>query len=245
MRSRLAALAASLASALAVLTFAQDAPPAATPVSPVSAAPAFVRMTTSKGDVVIELDRAKAPITTANFLAYVKKGQYDGTVFHRVIPTFMIQGGGFDQQHVEKQTGDPIVNEGANGLSNLRGTIAMARTNDPNSARAQFFINVVDNPRLDGTPGRAGYAVFGRVVRGMDVVDAIRDVPTGTKSGTMGAQTQPMKDWPLEEIVIVKAVEVPSPDAPSEPPAAAPGVTDPAVPATPTTPASPATPSGG
>jgi peptidyl-prolyl cis-trans isomerase A (cyclophilin A) len=135
-----------------------------------------VRMATSAGDIVIELDAAKAPGTVANFLGYVRSGHYDGTVFHRVIDGFMIQGGGMDARLREKPTKAPIKLEAGNGLSNVRGTLAMARTSNPDSATAQFFINVADNPRLDSFGG--GYAVFGRVIEGMDVVDRIRAVPT-------------------------------------------------------------------
>ncbi|MEY3252479.1 MAG: hypothetical protein RL227_1452 [Pseudomonadota bacterium] len=135
-----------------------------------------VRLATSAGDIVIELDAAKAPRTVANFLEYVKSGHYDGTVFHRVIEGFMIQGGGMDSRLREKPTRPPIKLEAGNGLSNVRGALAMARTNNPDSATAQFFINVVDNPRLDTFGG--GYAVFGRVIEGMDVVDRIKAVPT-------------------------------------------------------------------
>jgi peptidyl-prolyl cis-trans isomerase A (cyclophilin A) len=135
-----------------------------------------VRMATSAGDIVIELDAAKAPGTVANFLGYVRSGHYDGTVFHRVIDGFMIQGGGMDARLREKPTTAPIKLEAGNGLSNVRGTLAMARTSNPDSATAQFFINVADNPRLDSFGG--GYAVFGRVIEGMDVVDRIRAVPT-------------------------------------------------------------------
>jgi peptidyl-prolyl cis-trans isomerase A (cyclophilin A) len=133
-------------------------------------------MATSAGDIVIELDAAKAPGTVANFLGYVRSGHYDGTVFHRVIDGFMIQGGGMDARLREKPTKAPIKLEAGNGLSNVRGTLAMARTSNPDSATAQFFINVADNPRLDSFGG--GYAVFGRVIEGMDVVDRIRAVPT-------------------------------------------------------------------
>jgi cyclophilin family peptidyl-prolyl cis-trans isomerase len=186
--------------------------PAATP-APATASKAYVRMTTSKGDMVIELDREKAPVTVENFLVYVKKGQYDGTVFHRVIKDFMIQGGGFDKTLTEKPTGAPIKNEGTNGLSNGRGTIAMARTMDPNSATAQFYINVVDNKMLDTRPGRPGYAVFGKVVEGMPVADAIRAVPTGQKvANTRGGQG-PMGDVPIETVEIIKVVEIPAPAA--------------------------------
>ncbi len=139
-----------------------------------------VRLATSAGDIVVELDREKAPKTVDNFLQYVKDGHYDGTIFHRVIATFMIQGGGFKADMTQKPTRAPIPLESRNGLSNARGTIAMARTSEPNSATAQFFINVVDNPMLDQPNSRDGngYAVFGKVVAGMDVVDRIKDVPT-------------------------------------------------------------------
>ncbi|MEY5012638.1 MAG: hypothetical protein RLZ22_900 [Verrucomicrobiota bacterium] len=145
-------------------------------------ASAKVRLKTNHGNIVLELNKDKAPVTVENFLTYVKKKHYDGTVFHRVINGFMIQGGGFESKDgtlVEKPSGKPIVNEGKNGLKNTRGTIAMARTNDPNSAKAQFFINVQDNAMLD-YPNNGGYAVFGSVVEGMEVVDKIKAVPTGT-----------------------------------------------------------------
>jgi peptidyl-prolyl cis-trans isomerase A (cyclophilin A) len=138
-----------------------------------------VKLKTSLGEIVIELNPAKAPLSTENFLSYVKKKHYDGTVFHRVISDFMIQGGGFavdSGRLVEKPTGKPVKNESGNGLSNERGTIAMARTNDPHSATAQFFINVKNNANLDNYGG--GYTVFGKVVKGMDVVDKIREVET-------------------------------------------------------------------
>jgi len=142
-----------------------------------------VKLATSAGDIVIELDKAKAPKTVDNFVQYVKDGHYNGTVFHRVIPTFMIQGGGMTADMTEKKTRAPIPLESKNGLSNVRGSIAMARTNDPNSATSQFFINVQDNPRLDAANARDGngYAVFGKVISGMDVVDKIRAVPTSSK----------------------------------------------------------------
>lgn len=204
------AASALLAAFVASAGFAQDAKPAPAPAPAAKDGPAYVRMTTNKGEIVIELDRAKAPITVENFLAYTRAGFYDGTVFHRVIPTFMIQGGGFDTAAKQKATEKPIRNEGANGLSNRRGTIAMARTNDPDSATSQFFINVVDNPNLDTMPGRPGYAVFGKVVKGMDVVDAIRVVPTGTKMAmpTGSSRSASMRDWPVEEVVIEKVVEI-------------------------------------
>ncbi|MBI1355394.1 MAG: peptidyl-prolyl cis-trans isomerase [Acidobacteria bacterium] len=144
-----------------------------------------VVMETSKGAITLELDPAKAPKTVANFLSYVDAEHYDGTIFHRVISNFMIQGGGFDERMMERETGDPIENEADNGLSNEKGTIAMARTSDPHSATAQFFINATDtNDFLDHTsktPRGWGYCVFGKVVDGLDVVDSIRQVKTGRR----------------------------------------------------------------
>jgi len=153
---------------------------------------------TSKGNIEIELDSENAPVSAENFLGYVNSGFYDGTVFHRVIPNFMIQGGGFTPEGTEKSTNPAIKLESNNGLKNERGTIAMARTSAPNSATSQFFINVVDNPALDYSPGNDGYAVFGKVVSGMDVVDGIKDVPTTVKHGFYD-------DWPVEDIIIEKA----------------------------------------
>lgn len=182
----------------------------------VAAATEKVRLSTSKGDIVIELNREKAPITVENFIGYVKKKHYDGTVFHRVMDGFMIQGGGFtpaEGKLVEKESGKGIKNEASNGLKNDRGTIAMARTNDPDSATAQFFINVVDNKALNApSPDGHGYAVFGKVVEGMDVVDKIKVVATGMKplgarlpNGQIITDTQP--NVPKEEVVI-KTAEV-------------------------------------
>jgi len=158
-----------------------------------------VRLATTQGDIVVELNAAKAPKTVDNFVQYVKSGQYNGTVFHRVIDNFMIQGGGMTPDLKEKPTRAPIPLESRNGLSNLRGTIAMARTNVPDSATAQFFINVKDNPFLDAarSPDGNGYAVFGTVVQGMDVVDKIRKVAT-TQKGMYG-------DVPVQPIVIKQA----------------------------------------
>ena len=168
-------------------------------------------LTTGKGKIVIELFHVKAPITVNNFVFLAKDGFYNGTTFHRVIKDFMIQGGGFDASLTEKPTDKPIKNEGTNGLSNARGTIAMARTMDPNSATAQFYINVVDNKMLDTRPGRPGYAVFGTVIEGMQVADAIRAVPTGQKvANTRGGQG-PMGDVPVETVEIIKVVEIPAP----------------------------------
>jgi cyclophilin family peptidyl-prolyl cis-trans isomerase len=139
-----------------------------------------VRIKTNRGDIVVELNTARAPITVYNFLEYLKKNQYDDTIFHRVIPGFMIQGGGYLVDYSEMPVGKPIPNESGNGLSNQPGTIAMARTNLPHTATSQFFINLDDNNRLDPTPSRWGYTVFGEVVEGMDVVEAIASIPTGS-----------------------------------------------------------------
>jgi cyclophilin family peptidyl-prolyl cis-trans isomerase len=165
------------------------------------AANPVVAMETSMGTIKIELDEAKAPVTVKNFLGYVKDKHYDGTIFHRVIDGFMIQGGGFEPGMKQKKTKEPIKNESNNGLSNSKYTIAMARTSDPDSATAQFYINVKDNKALDGANGQAGYAVFGKVIEGADVVDKIKAVKTGTKAGH--------RDVPLEDVVIksVKVVE--------------------------------------
>jgi cyclophilin family peptidyl-prolyl cis-trans isomerase len=156
----------------------------------------YVVIETSKGNISLELDPNKAPVTVANFLAYVDAGFYDNTVFHRVIDGFMIQGGGFTTEGEKKETRNPITLESNNGLSNEVGTIAMARTQAPNSATAQFFINLKDNNFLDYQPGNPGYAVFGRVTSGMDVVNEIRQAETGVKNG--------MRDWPIEDVVIQK-----------------------------------------
>ena len=144
-----------------------------------------VRLSTNLGDVVLELDAQKAPKSVENFLQYVNSGHYDGTIFHRVIDNFMIQGGGMKPDMSEPATRAPIPLESRNGLKNLRGTLAMARTNVPDSATAQFFINVADNAFLDAANSRDGhgYAVFGKVVEGMDVVDKIKSLPTTTRSG--------------------------------------------------------------
>ena len=163
-----------------------------------------VLMETSLGNIKIELDQAKAPVTVKNLLSYVDEKFYDGTIFHRVINNFMIQGGGFTQDMQQKKTKAPVKNEAGNGLKNKRGTIAMARTMVVDSATAQFFINVIDNDFLDHrdeTPQGFGYAVFGKVSEGMDVVDKIKAVRTGSKMGS--------SDVPLEAVVIksVKMVQ--------------------------------------
>jgi peptidyl-prolyl cis-trans isomerase B (cyclophilin B) len=181
---RVLVLVSVLASVLAAATFAAEKPPRVT-------------LETSMGKIVLELDPGKAPETVANFLAYVKDGFYDGTIFHRVIPDFMIQGGGFTSDMQQKSTKAPVKNESKNGLSNARGTISMARTNDPHSATAQFFINSVDNGGLDATGGNWGYAVFGKVVEGIEVVDKISAVKTTKRSGH--------ENVPVEPVVLQKA----------------------------------------
>lgn len=154
-----------------------------------------VVMETNNGTIEIELDEAKAPVTVKNFLSYVDSKFYNGTIFHRVINNFMIQGGGFDEKMVEKKTKAPIKNEGQNGLRNDTGTIAMARTGDPNSATAQFFINVNDNTSLNyPSPDGHGYAVFGKVISGMHVVNRIKLVKTGSMNG--------YQDVPMDAVII-------------------------------------------
>jgi peptidyl-prolyl cis-trans isomerase A (cyclophilin A) len=164
--------------------------------TPARAADTVVQMDTTLGTVLLALDAKAAPATVANFLAYVDKGFFTGTLFHRVIPGFMVQGGGFDTNMLRKDTLPPIKLETGAGLENKRGTLAMARTNDPNSATSQFFINLVDNAFLNPGPGNPGYAVFGKVMRGMEVVDAIAKVKTETRGG--------MKDVPATPVVITR-----------------------------------------
>jgi len=154
-----------------------------------------VLLGTSHGDITLELDAVKAPITSENFLAYVASGHFDGTVFHRVIPDFMIQGGGFTADMRQKTTSAPIENEADNGLKNDRGTVAMARTSDPHSASSQFFINLQNNDFLNHTSKTGqgwGYAVFGKVVEGMDVVDVIAQVATGTSGPHCDVPREPV-----------------------------------------------------
>ncbi len=159
-----------------------------------------VQLETSKGNIILELRADKAPKTVENFLSYVESGFYNGTVFHRVIPNFMIQGGGFDSDMRQKSTNDPIPNEANNGLKNIKGSISMARTSDPHSATAQFFINVVDNTNLDFSSESAqgwGYAVFGQVTDGLDIVLTIEEVATGNQGMHQNV--------PLEPVIIEKA----------------------------------------
>jgi cyclophilin family peptidyl-prolyl cis-trans isomerase len=159
-----------------------------------------VIMETSMGTIELELDPEKAPVTVANFVEYASDGHFEDTVFHRVIPGFMIQGGGLASNGAEKPTRDPIVLESRNGLRNVRGAIAMARTSVPDSATSQFFINLVDNSFLDYSTGNDGYAVFGRVVKGLDVVDAIAGVGTGSRGL--------YDDWPVQDVVIQEVTVV-------------------------------------
>lgn len=163
---------------------------------------------TSLGDMTLELDAEKAPITVKNFLDYVDAGFYDGTIFHRVIRGFMLQGGGMTADMVQKATRDPIRNEADNGLKNLRGTLSMARTSDKDSATAQFFVNLVDNAFLDHSGRNFGYAVFGRVVEGLEVMDKIGSVQTGRSQGHA--------DVPEEPIVILSARRLEAGTSPQE-----------------------------
>jgi peptidyl-prolyl cis-trans isomerase B (cyclophilin B) len=164
----------------------------------------MVVIKTSKGDIKLELFADKSPITVENFLTYVKDGHYDGTIFHRVIDGFMIQGGGMDINMKEKETRAPIKNEAANGVSNKKYTVAMARTTAPNSATAQFFINLVDNGFLDKNAQSAGYAVFGQVVEGANIVDTIGKVKKGSRAGHQDVPSDPIV---IESIKIVEAAQ--------------------------------------
>jgi peptidyl-prolyl cis-trans isomerase B (cyclophilin B) len=188
----------ALAGLVTMATGADSAKAAAT-TTPASAA-TKVEFKTNQGVFVVELDAAKAPKTVANFLQYVRDGHYDGTIFHRVIKGFMIQGGGFTADMKQKSTRAPVANEAKNGLKNMRGTVAMARTSDPHSASAQFFVNTVDNDFLNFKAENAqgwGYCVFGRVVSGMDVVDKI-------ENATTGAQDMPTKTMLIEKAAVQK-----------------------------------------
>ena len=160
-----------------------------------------VRVETSMGKFVIELDSARAPLTVANFLEYMRAGHYSGTIFHRVINNFIAQAGGFDEKNTEKPTRDGIPNESGNGLSNRRGTVGLARTADPHSGNAQWYVNLADNAGLDPQPSRWGYTVFGRVVEGMNVVDDIGAVATG--------EVGPFeRDAPLKPVIVIRVEEV-------------------------------------
>jgi peptidyl-prolyl cis-trans isomerase A (cyclophilin A) len=215
--------------AVLLLTLAQAAAPA--PAAPAPAAPqpppgtrpghtgpyvAFevAQGRTVLGTITLALDSQKAPLSVENFMAYVRSGHYEGTTFHRVMPGFMVQGGGYTPEMEEKPTRPPIQNEAKNGLRNSRGTVAMARLDNPNSATSQFFVNLRDNHRLDFGISGAGYAVFGEVVEGMDVVDRIAMIPTTTRG--------PHENVPQTSVVIRRVREVPAPaQAPAAPPPAA------------------------
>ncbi|MBJ7474518.1 MAG: peptidylprolyl isomerase [Betaproteobacteria bacterium] len=163
----------------------------------------LVQFKTNHGDFTIKLNEELAPISSANFLEYVNSGHYNGTIFHRVIPNFMVQGGGMEPGMTQKETRNEIENEAQNGLKNVRGSVAMARTNDPHSASSQFFINVVDNDFLNHSAPTSqgwGYAVFAEVTEGMDVIDAIREVPTGS-SGFH-------QDVPVEDVLVIEALAI-------------------------------------
>jgi cyclophilin family peptidyl-prolyl cis-trans isomerase len=156
-----------------------------------------VRLKTSMGVIVVELDAQRAPLTVKNFLQYVRDKHFDGTIMHRVLPGFVIQGGGFTDKNIEKPARAPIPNESGNGLSNRRGTVGLARTGDPHSGTSQFYINLADNVALDPQPSRWGYTVFGHVVEGMEVAQAISEVQTGVSG--------PFQDAPIKQVVIEKA----------------------------------------
>jgi cyclophilin family peptidyl-prolyl cis-trans isomerase len=165
-------------------------------------APAFatVKLETSEGDIILDLKGYRSPISVENFLRYVREGHYDGTIFHRVIPGFVVQGGGYTPDNQERETNEPIFNESGNGLSNLRGSIAMARTEDPHSATSQFYINLADNTRLDPSSRRWGYTVFGQVIEGMEIVDLIAGIPT--QAGPLG------EDMPHRPVMLIRATVV-------------------------------------
>jgi peptidyl-prolyl cis-trans isomerase A (cyclophilin A) len=164
---------------------------AAQPADPV------VELKTSMGTITLQLDATHAPLSTSNFLSYVDQKFYDGTIFHRIIPGFMVQGGGFTPEMTEKPTGAPIHNESTNGLKNLRGTISMARTSDPDSGTSQFFLNLVDNAALDSTGDAPGYAVFGKIIGGMDVLEKMGQVATTTKGE--------YENVPVEPVILISA----------------------------------------
>lgn len=225
---------------------APAAPGSAPAAPPAAAAPVFVLLDTSRGKIVLELDPAKAPISVANFMEYVKSGFYDGTVFHRVVPNFVVQGGGFDGQMVQKQTRPPIKNEWTNGLKNLKGTISMARLPNPDSATSQFFLNLKDNAMLDGANG-PGYAVFGKIVAGMNVLDAMGSTRTAMAQATdQSGVRRSFPDVPAEPITLTKASEIPAAEAAAlaESSRAAAPAPAPANPAEATAPAKPVTPGG-
>ena len=198
-RSFLAAVLLTGLAGLAPMALAEAPTPAAAPVAaPAEGPPTHVRIDTNLGSFTIELALARSPLTTANFINYVRAGYYNGTVFHRVISNFVIQGGGFDEKFQAKNAATAVANESGNGLSNKRGTVGLARGESPHSGNAQFYVNLTDNDDLDPTPLRWGYAVFGKIVEGMDVVERIGHVATGA----VGAFT---RDAPLETVLIKRA----------------------------------------
>jgi cyclophilin family peptidyl-prolyl cis-trans isomerase len=205
---------------LALLQAPTPPAPAPTP-RPLPSGPVVI-LTTSMGKIKIGLHKDKAPITVDNFIKYVHAGHYDGTIFHRVMPNFMIQGGGLDPDMTERPARPPIKNEARNGLRNSRGTVAMARTEDPNSATSQFFINVRDNHALDFGIRGAGYAVFGEVLEGMDVVDKIVNVPTTTKGIHENVPETPVVLKTAREVPAASVSPAPASAAPPSPKAASP-----------------------
>jgi cyclophilin family peptidyl-prolyl cis-trans isomerase len=196
-----------LAAACVVPTFAADtAPVAKIPAKPSAAAASpQVQVVTSMGNFTIELNAERAPLTVANFLTYVDQGHYTNTVIHRVVANFVIQGGGFSVDYTPKPAATKVVNESGNGLSNIRGTVGLARTQDPHGGNAQFYVNMNDNAALDPNQTRWGYAVFGRVISGMDVVDRIGNVATGPHGADFKAEV------PLKPVIIQRIDRVPSP----------------------------------
>ena len=210
-----------------------------------SSGPVYVLFETSKGNILLALDPAKAPVTVANFVKYVKGGFYDNTTFHRIVPNFVVQGGGFDDKFVQKKTEAPIKNEWQNGLKNVKGSISMARTPSPDSATSQFFLNLKDNVALDGANG-PGYAVFGKIVAGMDVLEAMGAIRPGPAEVTDQTGTKRVfPDVPSEKVMLTKASELDAkaaekmiadaakPTAPAAPAPAAPAPAAPAAPAAP------------
>jgi peptidyl-prolyl cis-trans isomerase A (cyclophilin A)/peptidyl-prolyl cis-trans isomerase B (cyclophilin B) len=184
---------------------AADAPAASpAPAKPVPAGPVRVQVVTSLGNFTIELLAERAPLTVAQFLKYVDQGQYTGTLFHRVIPNFVIQGGGFDTGYNLKPAAAKVVNESGNGLTNQRGTVGLARPSEPHAGDCQFYVNLFDNAALDPNQTRWGYAVFGKIVQGMDVVDRIGNVATGAKGPFR-------EDAPLQPVIIEKIERIPAP----------------------------------
>jgi cyclophilin family peptidyl-prolyl cis-trans isomerase len=238
--SLLASLAATAALAMQAPQEPKPAEAAPAQAAPAANGPVFVSLETSKGTIVLELDPAKAPISVENFMKYVKAGFYDSTAFHRIVPNFVVQGGGFDKELVQKPTNPPIKNEWTNGLKNAKGTISMARLPSPDTATSQFFLNLKDNPALDGANG-PGYAVFGKIVVGMNVLETLGQIRTAPAEGTDQTGTKRMfSDVPTERVMIVKASEI-------TPEAAAKMIEDakaaaPAAPAAPVAPAAPAAP---